>query len=572
MPKASDIRAGGGQWELSISGAFDKQLKSISVKLGGIASGMGRISAALGVFGTTLAAPLAAAVKHFAEVGDTLDKARARTNLSTEALSSLGFAAESAGVATKSFQVAMQRFTRRSAEAAKGTGEAKAALEELDIKLTDSSGNMRGTEELLHDVADAFARVKNPADRVRLAFKLFDSEGVGLVNMLAQGSEELRRMTRLSKVLGVQMSTEESDAAAKLTDRMGILGATFGGLKNKIGAALAPALTDMAERMSMFVGGISKAISEQSPFIVTIGKAAAGVLALSAAFAGMAAVTTLVSVNLPLIGGAFAALTSPIGLVTAGLLGATAAWATFTRTGQRASAAIKETFSTTFGGIKDALLSGDLALAGKVAMAGLKLAWFQGIRGLREAWLEFKVGILNITDSLMTELLAIYASGLSKIGELLGKVSGGKIGGDLRTVGFAVSSLAEGKKIVDQGRAQQRAEEMQKAFGDIAEEIANAKMELGSFSKSASEGKKAFDDKVRKLFDGFKAPDTPKTPTAAATAVSSRGTFSATAASFLGGANSAANRIEANTRISAEALQEIVRKQALGLGTALPVI
>jgi hypothetical protein len=69
--------------------------------------------------------------------------------------------------------MALQRFTRRAAEAAQGTGEAKDALAQMGIALRDQSGNLRRSEDLLGDVADAFARIEDPAERVRLAFKLF---------------------------------------------------------------------------------------------------------------------------------------------------------------------------------------------------------------------------------------------------------------------------------------------------------------------------------------------------------------------------------------------------------------
>jgi TP901 family phage tail tape measure protein len=78
------------------------------------------------------------------------------------------------------------------------TGEAKDALAQLGIALRDQGGNLRGREHLLGDVADAFARIEVPAERVRLAFKLFDSEGVALVNLLRNGSDALEEMRETS--------------------------------------------------------------------------------------------------------------------------------------------------------------------------------------------------------------------------------------------------------------------------------------------------------------------------------------------------------------------------------------
>jgi hypothetical protein len=73
----------------------------------------------------------------------------------------------------------------------------------MGIALRDQSGNLRRSEDLLGDVADAFARIEDPAERVRLAFKLFDSEGVALVNLLRGGSGALDEMRERARDLGI---------------------------------------------------------------------------------------------------------------------------------------------------------------------------------------------------------------------------------------------------------------------------------------------------------------------------------------------------------------------------------
>jgi hypothetical protein len=61
--------------------------------------------------------------------------------------------------------MALQHFTRRAAEAAQGTCEAKDALAQMGIALRDQSGNLRQSEDLLGDVADAFTAIEDPAER-----------------------------------------------------------------------------------------------------------------------------------------------------------------------------------------------------------------------------------------------------------------------------------------------------------------------------------------------------------------------------------------------------------------------
>ena len=65
---------------------------------------------------------------------DKLSKTAAKIGTTTEALSKLQYAASLTGVETNTLNMAMQRFARRTAEAAQGTGEAKGAIKELGVR------------------------------------------------------------------------------------------------------------------------------------------------------------------------------------------------------------------------------------------------------------------------------------------------------------------------------------------------------------------------------------------------------------------------------------------------------
>ena len=88
----------------------------------------------------------------------------------------------------------LQRFVRRTAEASRGTGEALNALRELRLDATKLVTMDLSAQMGL--VAEAFSNVKTEADKVRLAQKLFDSEGVALVGTLKQGSAALDDMRK----------------------------------------------------------------------------------------------------------------------------------------------------------------------------------------------------------------------------------------------------------------------------------------------------------------------------------------------------------------------------------------
>ena len=73
--------------------------------------------------------------------------------ITTEALTQFRHAAELTGVGTKNLDTSLQRMTRRIAEAAAGTGEAKSALDELGVSAEHL--NSVTPEEQLYVLADA---------------------------------------------------------------------------------------------------------------------------------------------------------------------------------------------------------------------------------------------------------------------------------------------------------------------------------------------------------------------------------------------------------------------------------
>ena len=65
-------------------------------------------------------------------------------------------------------------------------------------------------------IAEAMKQVELPADRLRLAFKLFDSEGAELVNMMSEGGGLIESSKELAEVLarlGVNSTRAAKDIA-----------------------------------------------------------------------------------------------------------------------------------------------------------------------------------------------------------------------------------------------------------------------------------------------------------------------------------------------------------------------
>lgn len=216
----------------------------------GVTSGLKKISGAVfnmknALLGTVGAAGFGALIKSSINAGDELAKTADKLGVTTTALAGLRHAAELTGVSTGTMDMAMQRFTRRAAEAAQGAGEAKSALQELGINAEDLV--KLPLDQQMSVVADSMAGVEKQSDKVRLAMKLFDSEGVALVNTLAGGSEALEKMTSEAEQLGITLSRTDTAQMEAANDSLTRLKAVFTGLTNQLGIAFAPIITFVAD-------------------------------------------------------------------------------------------------------------------------------------------------------------------------------------------------------------------------------------------------------------------------------------------------------------------------------------
>lgn len=179
------------------------------------------------------------------DAGDRLDKFSSRVGVGVQALQELQFAGELTGVPINQLNVALQRFARRTQEAAKGTGESKDALAELGITFDDL--NSKSPEELLNQVADGMQNVQTDAERTRLAFKLFDTEGVALVNTLKGGSKELNKMREEFRKLGGGLTEEGIRNTVRFKDEMAKFGVVLNNIKLDV---VLPALESVSNVLS----------------------------------------------------------------------------------------------------------------------------------------------------------------------------------------------------------------------------------------------------------------------------------------------------------------------------------
>lgn len=182
-----------------------------------------------------------------ARAGDEINKLSQRTGVSVEALSRLKYAAELNDATIADLEGAFRGLSARMLQAQAGTGEAAAAFGALGIKTVDADGALRKMDAVLLDVADAFATSNDVTAKAAVAQQLFGDAGVKLIPTLEQGRAGIEALGDEADRLGVTFTQETADAASELQDNLSRLDSAATGLKQTIGNALIPTVSELAE-------------------------------------------------------------------------------------------------------------------------------------------------------------------------------------------------------------------------------------------------------------------------------------------------------------------------------------
>ncbi len=122
---------------ISAKDTTGKVFRGLNAALAGVGRSILNMKTAL--VGLAGAAGLGLLVKSSLDSIDALGKTASKLGVTTAELQKLRYASELAGVETRTVDMAVQRFTRRLSEAARGTGEAKDALIELGLTACDGA-------------------------------------------------------------------------------------------------------------------------------------------------------------------------------------------------------------------------------------------------------------------------------------------------------------------------------------------------------------------------------------------------------------------------------------------------
>ena len=219
--------------------------RNVGTAVAGLAGRVAVLGAGITAMGAAAGMALFGIANGFAETAGKFDDLSQQTNISRETLQEWDYAAQQTGVSSEEMAASVQTLSKNIGLAAMGTGRAKDVLDGLGIKYKDAAGKAKPLEELLPSIADKLKRIKDPATQAAAASRIFGGAGVKLLPMLKDGSAGLQAFATRARELGLVISEDGVKAGDEFGDTMLDMQLAMTGVRNTIGAAVVPALTEL---------------------------------------------------------------------------------------------------------------------------------------------------------------------------------------------------------------------------------------------------------------------------------------------------------------------------------------
>lgn len=419
MAGSSNVRAGGAFIELfADSSKLQKDLRNVQGILKNFGSKVATIGATVFAAGAAGLAAFGAAAQTFNATASAINDMSERTGVGAEKIQKLAFAAKLAGADAETLETGLKSMEKVIAQAAGGSKGAAEALAAVGLSAAQLAG--MSPDQQMEAIADGLAAIDDQGLRAATAMEIFGKAGFKLGPMLKGGSAGLAAVGKEAERLGLVTKAADIALGDELGDTLDTLSGVVKQVAVNIGAALAPTIIDIAKAVTEAVAVVVHWVDQNRELVTTIAKVAAVVAVVGAAllaFGGAAVVVSSVigavgtvmsalAAAMPVISAVFAAIISPIGLIVIGVTAAVAALLYFSGIGSRIASAIGAAFQQMWAfikpilqGIWNALTSGKFELAGKIAMAGLGLAWAAGVHYLNGLWQDFWYGALDLAES-----------------------------------------------------------------------------------------------------------------------------------------------------------------------------
>lgn len=229
---------------------IDTQFGSLGGSVKGVASELFSVRGAFAALvGTIGVGSIVAMSKDAVDAVGSLGELAQQLGVTTDTLQAFRYAASQVGLSTDEMEAGLARLSRSIGEAADGSKSQIEAFNKLGVGILDSAGNVRSTEDVIRDIADAYA---NAGEKARVAAPLNDLFGKSFQKMLpflADGSRGIDDLVSRATALGLVFDQSIIAQADQASDNLATLSLVLGTQLNAALVELAPLLTAFADGM-----------------------------------------------------------------------------------------------------------------------------------------------------------------------------------------------------------------------------------------------------------------------------------------------------------------------------------
>lgn len=231
-------------------------------------------TAATAFVGVVAGSQLVAAGKRALDYASSLGEVAQQLGVTTKDLQEYRYAATQAGVSQEQMDAGLAKLTRTIGEAKAGSKAQVATFRELGVAIEDANGRVYTAGEVIPKIADALAKIKDPATRARIEIDLFGKAGQKLDTLLSGGSEAINNLRNAAQKLGIVLSDEQIQNADDTADKLSAV-------KQVLEANVAGVVTNNAQAILTLANALGQAAAQAVNFAANYPK-------ISAALAGAA--------------------------------------------------------------------------------------------------------------------------------------------------------------------------------------------------------------------------------------------------------------------------------------------
>ncbi|MDI2091625.1 transglycosylase SLT domain-containing protein [Commensalibacter oyaizuii] len=215
--------------------------------MGQIAPVLGTITSAVTIAGMTRLAT------SWANFGSNIQSTSQRLGISVSGLHSWQNGARLAGVSAQSMTNGIKNLQDGMWDAVGGRNpQMVAAFQTLHVSFRNADGSARKASEVMPELADKIAALKNPVAQAKVAMQFFGAEGEALLPFFRKGSAGMAQYRQESIKLGV-MNEAGARAADQLRRAQARLTQSVEGFGNSLAQSIEPVLSPIINNMANWI-------------------------------------------------------------------------------------------------------------------------------------------------------------------------------------------------------------------------------------------------------------------------------------------------------------------------------